>query len=153
MLALIKLNTIVSQVSSGNSFDLPNGDTVSPAYDGWDNGDYRLATILPADTVPVGMRIVSVTVEMVEDQPQYVNVLEDAPVERPTVAKSEVQARIIVAGKMTEAYAALTSNPVYFARWFAPDHPVVYCDDPDAILLVAAIGLDPDVILAEIPTP
>lgn len=67
---------------------------------------------------------------------------------RPTVAKSIVQSRIIGAGRMDQAYAALTSNSTYFARWFAPDRPVVYCDDPDAILLVTAIGLDPKVILA-----
>lgn len=73
--------------------------------------------------------------------------VEPEPV-RHTVLKSTVQARIIDAGKMDEAYAALTSNATYFARWFAPDRPVVYCDDPDAILLVTAIGLDPAVILA-----
>lgn len=67
---------------------------------------------------------------------------------RQTILKSTVQARIIEAGKMDAAYAALTSNATYFARWFAPDRPVVYCDDPDAILLVKAIGLDPKVILA-----
>jgi hypothetical protein len=67
---------------------------------------------------------------------------------RATVLKSTVQSRIIDAGKMGEAYAALTANAVYFARWFAPDRPVVYCDDPDAVLLVTAIGLDPAVILA-----
>lgn len=67
---------------------------------------------------------------------------------RQTVLKSIVQARIIAAGKMPDAYAALTSNPVYFARWFAPDRPEVYCDDPDAVGLVKALGLDPTVILA-----
>lgn len=67
---------------------------------------------------------------------------------RQTVLKSTVQARIIDKGKMDEAYAALTANPIYFARWFAPDRPVVYCDDPDAILLVQALDLDPAVILA-----
>ncbi|WP_044547581.1 hypothetical protein [Mesorhizobium japonicum] len=67
---------------------------------------------------------------------------------RPMVRKSVVQARIIAAGKMPAAYVALTANPVYFARWFAPDHPEVYCDDPDAVALVQALGLDPAVILA-----
>ncbi|RWO83721.1 MAG: hypothetical protein EOS18_02375 [Mesorhizobium sp.] len=75
---------------------------------------------------------------------------EPTPPPRPTVLKSLVQARIIDAGKMSDAYAALTQNPVYFARWFAPDRPAVYCDDPDAILLVTALGLDPDAILAPI---
>lgn len=70
------------------------------------------------------------------------------PVVRQTVLKSTVQARIIAAGKMTQAYSALTANAVYFARWFAPDHPVVYCDDADAVALVTALGLDPTVILA-----
>ncbi|WP_281405369.1 hypothetical protein [Mesorhizobium sp. B2-3-12] len=42
----------------------------------------------------------------------------------------------------------MTANPVYFARWFAPDHPAVYCDDPDAVALVQALGLDPADILA-----
>ena len=71
-----------------------------------------------------------------------------APVMRRMVLKSVVQARIIDAGKMSQAYAALTGNPVYFARWFAPDRPEVYCDDPDAMLLVKALGLDPAAILA-----
>jgi hypothetical protein len=71
-----------------------------------------------------------------------------APAVRQLVLKSVVQARIIAAGKMGEAYAALTSNPVYFARWFAPDRPEVYCDDPDAAGLVQGLGLDPAVILA-----
>ncbi|TIW49863.1 MAG: hypothetical protein E5V71_00485 [Mesorhizobium sp.] len=59
-----------------------------------------------------------------------------------------MQARIIDAGKMSDAYAALTRNLVYFARWFAPDRPEVYCHDPDAVSLLQALGLDPDAILA-----
>lgn len=70
------------------------------------------------------------------------------PAARQLVLKSVVQARIIDAGKMGQAYAALTANPIYFARWFAPDHPSVYCDDPDAVGLVEALDLDPAVILA-----
>ncbi|TJV19701.1 hypothetical protein [Mesorhizobium sp.] len=70
------------------------------------------------------------------------------PPARQMVQKSVVQARIMAAGKMGDAYAVLTTNPIYFARWFAPDRPVVYCDDPDAVALVQALGLDPIVILA-----
>ncbi|TIL82182.1 MAG: hypothetical protein E5Y89_06240 [Mesorhizobium sp.] len=70
------------------------------------------------------------------------------PQPRQTVPKSVVQSRIIDAGKMADAYAALTANPIHFARWFAPDHPSVYCDDPDAVGLVTGLGLDPAVILA-----
>jgi hypothetical protein len=39
-------------------------------------------------------------------------------------------------------YAALTGNSTCFARWFAPDHTEVYCDDPDAVGLVTSLGLD-----------
>lgn len=71
-----------------------------------------------------------------------------APAVRRLILKSVVQARIIDAGKMSQAYAALTGNPIYFARWFAPDRPEVYSDDPDAVGLVRALGLDPAIILA-----
>lgn len=70
------------------------------------------------------------------------------PLDQRSVLKSIVQARIIAAGKMPQAYSALTANSVYFARWFAPDRPVVNCNDPDAVGLVQALGLDPAVILA-----
>ncbi|GLR45971.1 hypothetical protein GCM10007880_64890 [Mesorhizobium amorphae] len=62
--------------------------------------------------------------------------------------KSVVQSLIIDPGKMPQAYAALTANPIYFARRFAPNHSAVYCDDPDAVGMVQALGLDPAVILA-----
>lgn len=67
---------------------------------------------------------------------------------RPMVRKSTVQARLIEAGKMDAAYALLTSHPAFFARWFAPDRPRVFCDDPDAVMVVEALDLDPAVILA-----
>lgn len=148
MLALIHDNTIISQVAPGGWFDLPNGDRASPAQDNWDNGDYRLAEIQPADAVPEGKQVVSSSVKLVAGEPRYIHVLEDVPPIRPSILKSIVQQRIIDAGKMDDAYAALTANPVYFARWFAPDHPSVYCDDPDAVGLVTALGLDPAIILA-----
>ncbi len=70
------------------------------------------------------------------------------PTARRKVRKSIVQARLIEAGKMDAAYTALMASPIYFARWFAPDHPEVYADDPDALMLLAAIGADPETIMA-----
>lgn len=72
----------------------------------------------------------------------------EPPAERAMIAKSTVMQRIIDAGKMGSAFAALTANPIYFARWFAPDHPAVFSDDPDAVAFVVALDLDPATILA-----
>jgi len=52
------------------------------------------------------------------------------------VRKSVAQARLIEAGPMDAAKAALESNSAYFACRSAPDHPEVYADDPDAITLL-----------------
>ncbi|MBX3583814.1 MAG: hypothetical protein KF810_18150 [Rhizobiaceae bacterium] len=70
------------------------------------------------------------------------------PTARRKVRKSVVQARLIDAGKMDAAYAALTSNPTSFARWFAPDHPEVYADDQGAVALLGSIGADVGAIMA-----
>ena len=100
--------------------------------------------------MPDGKQVVSTSVEMVNGTPTYVRELEDTPPPpRQMALKSVVQSRIIDAGKMGDANAALTGNPIYFARWFAPDHPSVYCDAPEAVTLVAALGLH----LAVIPAP
>lgn len=90
MLALIIDDEIIGQVAAGGWFDLPNGDSVSPAEHGWTNDDYRLAEIAPADAVPEGKQIVSTSVEMVDGQPRYVHVLEDVP---PPAAPDSVSAR------------------------------------------------------------
>ena len=70
------------------------------------------------------------------------------PTARRKVLKSVVQGRLIDAGKMDAAYAALTQMPSQFARWFAPDRPEVYADDPDALALLAAIGADVETVMA-----
>jgi len=70
------------------------------------------------------------------------------PTARRMVRKSVVQARLIDAGLMDAAYAALTANSAHFARWFAPDHPEVYADDPDALALLAAIEADAESVMA-----
>lgn len=98
---------------------------------------------VPSDSV--------ITSEVLVDgggRPRLARTFNPVPQPRQTVAKSVVQSRIIEAGKMDEAYAMLAANPTYFARWFAPDHPVVYCEDPDAVELVTTLVLDPVMILA-----
>lgn len=68
--------------------------------------------------------------------------------QRRMVSKSVVQDRLIAKDKMKMAYQMLTSSPNQFAKWFAPNHPAIYCDDPDAVAFVTALGLDPKEILA-----
>lgn len=107
----------------------------------------------PDDYDP-GEKVIALATDEVAIGWLYVNGQFEAPPPPPEprklVAKSVVQQRIIDKGPqyMTQALEMLQSNAVYFARWFAPDHPAVYCDDPDAIGLVNALGLDPNEILA-----
>lgn len=72
----------------------------------------------------------------------------EPPAPRRMIRKSLVQQRLIDTGFMDRAYLVLTSQPAAFARWFAPDHPEVYTDDPDALVMLAAIGADPEAIMA-----
>ncbi len=101
----------------------------------------------PAGMVPVGPE----RFELIAGAWHQIYDVESEPSPEPArlmVAKSVVQQRIIDAGQIGVAFAILQSDPAKFARWFAPDHPAVYCDDPDAIALVAALGLEPEVIMA-----
>lgn len=153
-IALVE-NTTVHQVwpTSGNELsirhDLPDGTQVSPVCLGWSNDRFAVLPVVEF-TIPVGKQIAGPAEYVVEGG----EVVETYPVEdavplRTLIRKSIVQQRLIDTGKMNAAYAALTSNATYFARWFAPDRPQVYCDDPDALQLLAAIGADPLVIMAE----
>lgn len=124
---------------------LPNGDQISPVALGWSDDTYSIVAVTEFD-VPEG--------KATKGPPSYAivdgEVVETYTVEdyRPMVRKSTVQARLIAAGKMGDAYAALTTNADHFARWFAPDQPRVYCDDADSVAFLVALGLDPEVFLA-----
>lgn len=66
---------------------------------------------------------------------------------RRKVHKSTVVARLSD-DHLVAAKAIFTQMPRLEARWYSPDHPSVYADDPDAIALLQAIGADPDIIMA-----
>jgi hypothetical protein len=51
---------------------------------------------------------------------------------RRMVAKSLIIFRLIEAGKIETARAALEANASAYARWWAPDKPAIYADDPEA---------------------
>lgn len=49
MLNLIENENTIQAVHEGSKFSLPNGDVVSPAYDGWTDGTFTLV-VAPAIT-------------------------------------------------------------------------------------------------------
>jgi hypothetical protein len=64
------------------------------------------------------------------------------------IAKSVIISRLIEANKIGAARAVLDSNDAAYARWWAPDRPAIYYDDPEALALLTAIGADPEIIMA-----
>jgi hypothetical protein len=74
--------------------------------------------------------------------------IDSEPPPRRLVVKSLVISRLIEVGKIEAARAALEANASAYARWWAPDKPAIYADDPEAIALLQSIGADPAAILA-----
>jgi len=138
MLALIHDNTIISTIHAGGWFGLPDGSRASPAQDGWTNGTYRLAAILPADAVPEGKQVISTSVELIDGQPHYVNVLEDAePEQLPPLTARQLRLGLVAAGilpsQVDTAIAAIpdtNDRAVAEIEWeyasqFERDHPLI----------------------------
>ena len=112
-----------------------NGHTL-PAGQPFATGDVQYpANVLDLWTVD---ELAAIGVVWVEPEP----VPEPDPVRR-TIPKSIVQARVAAVGKMEAVFAALMSQPLQFAQWFAPDWPNVYFDDPGLLAVLAAVGCDP----------
>ena len=152
-IALIDGSTVLQTWSAPNGevatrYTLPDGSQISPVLLGWSSGDYAVVEVIPFD-VPEGKQVVGAPSYAVSDGVVLETYqVEDIPAPpRRMIRKSTVQQRLIDAELMDAAYAALTANPTYFARWFAPDRPEVYADDPDALLLLAGIGADAEIIM------
>lgn len=83
MLALIKRNAVlnridfIAEVAEGGWFSLPNGHSVSPAYEGWSLNGYEIAKVLPADSVPDGVEVVSTEIKIVDGSPKVVQTYAD----------------------------------------------------------------------------
>lgn len=71
---------------------------------------------------------------------------------RRLIPKSLIQERVNAIGKLDEAFAILQAQPIFFGRWFAPDWPNVYFDDPGLLQILAAAGCTPEEI-AQITAP
>lgn len=68
---------------------------------------------------------------------------------RRLVSKSLIVERLNAAGLLAAAKAALDANLYARERWYAPDKPAIYADDAEALALLAAIGANPEIILAQ----
>lgn len=116
MLALIHDATIHSTVRPGGWFELPDGSRSSPAQDGWSNGDYRLATIQPADPVPEGKRVASTSVELIAGEPKYMHVLEDEPAPDLLAYTAQKRWEKEVGGTTVSGMSIHTDRPVEIAH-------------------------------------
>lgn len=65
---------------------------------------------------------------------------EPTPTPRRLIPKSVIHERVNDIGKLDAALSALQSQAILYARWFAPDWPNVYADDPEMLTLLSAIG-------------
>jgi hypothetical protein len=72
----------------------------------------------------------------------------DAAASRRMVAKSLIVRRLHEAGLLEAGRAALDADLYARERWYAPDRPAVYWDDPEALALLAAIGADEATVMA-----
>lgn len=72
------------------------------------------------------------------------------PPPRTLVRKSTVIRRLHDAGKLAAVMGVLDApaNVYAKARWWSPDWPEIYTDDPEAVAIVSAVGGDAAVILA-----
>lgn len=68
------------------------------------------------------------------------------PPPRRLISKSVIHERVNAVGKLDEAFAALNASPILFGRWFAPNWPNVYFDDPSMLTLLQSIGCTPEEI-------
>ena len=67
--------------------------------------------------------------------------------------KSLIQERVNDLGKLQQVFAILNSQPIMFARWFAPDWPNVNADDAGLHQILAAVGLTDEQIAQVTATP
>lgn len=67
---------------------------------------------------------------------------------RRLIRKSVVQDRLIAMDKIKPILNVLRAdgNEAYYVKWFAPDWPRVYFDDPDMLTLLGVISLTADQI-------
>jgi hypothetical protein len=106
---------------------------------------FMLADPTSADA---GSEELSRTLSVENDLPVWIVTYGEAAPVRHLLPKSVVQERINAIGKLGDVLTVLNSQPIFFARWFAPDWPNVYFDDEALLAILAGVGCTP----AEIET-
>jgi hypothetical protein len=83
-----------------------------------------------------------------EEEAAWLAEQEEIVAPRRLIPKSLVQERVNAIGKLALAFGALNSDPISFGRWFAPDWPNVYADDPGLLTILDTIGCSPEQVEA-----
>jgi hypothetical protein len=68
------------------------------------------------------------------------------PPPRRKLPKSTIHSRVNEIGRLGACFAIIQSSPDLFGKWFAPDWPNVYCDDPGLLQVLEAAGCTADEI-------
>lgn len=155
MIALIRLDPpeIVRVYSTTPArVELPGVGQVSPAVIGWEGGGtddtplFRIVAVtraeVPEGKVTIGAPAYAIAGDAVVES----YTLADAPPQRWTVSTKTIVRRTIEAGMAAEAVALLRQHPDLEFRFITAGE--IWCDDPPTLTMLAALGLDPAVILA-----
>lgn len=148
MLALVQLSNGVI-ISRHSTADLVNiqydgeGRWVSP---GWSNDKYALVERVMADTPLAGYVVTSETETFDGKKVVVTRTYEPAPPERRLIEKFIILDRITDT-QLDDAMALMTQRQK--ERWRMPGKSAIYVDDEELLMLLKAIGADPEVVLAE----
>lgn len=103
--------------------------------------------LVKEDPAPAGKQIKSETLRLVSGRPVAKSVFEDIPAPpRRLIKKSVIHERVNAVGKLESVLAVLQTQAILYARWFAPDWPEVYFDDPNMLAVLNGVGCTPEQI-------
>jgi len=134
MLNILRETDIIGQVIEGGQFILPNGDVVSPAYAGWEQGDFSLAEapVLPQpDPIPQSITFAQLLIGLVSEG--WI-----------TEAEGEAWLAGVLPAQVTALIATLPVEQQFAAKARAARPSEVLRMDPFVISMGAAQGKTPE---------
>lgn len=111
----------------------------TPMDESWPNANQWIPI---SEEVQIGWAI-----EKGLDEITFIPPIQQVEEVRKAVPKSTIISRLYALKKLDAAVQVLNSNTYTRERWYASDKPEIYVDDPEAIALLKAIGVDPSDIL------